>query len=66
MSDIKPPYPAPCFVAVVRTWPQVGPEDADLHIVTKIFTGNETVKDVMDWVTSKHGTNLNVTLTKAE
>ena len=56
--------PATGYVAVLRTWPQTGPESVDLRIVTKVLTGQETVADVMAWA-SKLDYTTNVTITKA-
>lgn len=56
--------PVTGYVAVLRTWPQTGPENADLRIVTKVLTGQETVADVMAWA-SKLDYTTNVTITKA-
>lgn len=53
-----------CYVAVLRTWPQTGPENADLRIVTKALTGKETIDEVMRWA-SKLDYTTNVTITKA-
>jgi hypothetical protein len=50
-------------VAIIRTWPQCSPSDADLQIVTKIVSENETVDDIMEWA-KKYGTGLNVTLVR--
>lgn len=50
------------YIAILRTWPQVGPAETDLHIVTKVFQADQTVADVIRWAKS-HGSALNILLT---
>lgn len=51
-----------CYVAILRTWPQTGPESSDLHLVTRVLKGDETIDELMAWAAPYYA---NVTITKA-
>ena len=63
MPDDKPGR----YVLTVKAWVQTAPDNSDAVTVTKVLTGAETVKELMDWIHQQHPQHFvtSVTLTVA-